>query len=118
MRDPNIFTVAVEGVGSFSCRRRTMRTAIAITAEYNRLTEGAEQVPDEFAGICNFISYLKVIIVAGPTDWDPYLVDPDSEADMDKLRKVYVAVKDAEARFRASTGPDAQSKSPGAGGVD
>jgi hypothetical protein len=118
MRDPNTFTVAVEGVGSFTCRRRTMRTAIAITAEYNRLTEGAEQVTDEFAGICNFISYLKVIIVAGPADWDPYLADPDSEADMDKMRKVYVAVKDAEARFRASPGADAQKPGAGAGGVD
>lgn len=112
MRDPATFTVAVDGVGSFTCRRRTMRTAIAITAEYNRLTEGAEQVPDEFAGICNFIAYLKAMVVAGPGDWDPYLADPDSEADMERLRKVYVAVKDAEGRFRAGAGADAQK--PGA----
>jgi hypothetical protein len=106
MRDPHVFTVAVDGVGSFTCRRRTMRTAIAITAEYNRLTEGAEHVPEDFAGICNFIAYLKAMIIHGPGDWDPYQADPDSAADMDKLRQVYMAIKEAEGRFRQSAGSD------------
>jgi hypothetical protein len=118
MRDPTTFPVTVDGVGSFVCRRRTMRTAIAITAEYSRLTEGMEQVPVAFAGICNFIAYLKVMVLTGPSDWDPYLTDPDSQTDMDRMGEVYAAVKDAEGRFRAGAGKDPQGTSPGTVGVD
>jgi hypothetical protein len=118
MPDPQVFTVAVDGVGSFTCRHRTMRTAIAITAEYNRLTEGAEQVPDDFAGICNFIAYLKVMVVYGPSDWDPYQTDPDSATDMEKLRQVYTAIKEAEGRFRQPASKDAKISRASTGGVD
>lgn len=118
MRDPNLHTVAVDGIGTFQCRRRTMRAAIAITAEYNRLTEGADVVSPEFAGICNFMAYLSAMIASGPAGWDPYSVDPDDEGAMDKLRQVYTACKDAEARFRVTPGSEPQAKSEGPSGVD
>ena len=118
MRDLNTQIVTVEGVGSFVCRRRTMRVAIAITAEYNRLTEGAENVSHEFAGICNFMAYLRTIVVSGPDDWSPYDVDPDDGEAMDRLRQVYQAIKDSEARFRAKPGQEPQESGEGSSGVD
>lgn len=118
MADPNTQVVTVEGVGAFVCRRRTMRVAVAISAEYNRLTEGAEIVSPEFAGVCNFMAYLRVIVITGPDGWNPYDVDPDDNEAMDVLRKVYVAIKDAEARFRGKPGKEPQVQSEGSGGVD
>lgn len=118
MRDPHTQVVNVDGIGSFVCRRRTMRVAIAISAEYNRLTEGSENIGPEFAGICNFMAYLRAMIVSGPDDWAPYDIDPEDTEAMDRLRQVYLAIKDAEARFRKQ--PDGKPEKPGtgAGGVD
>lgn len=118
MRDLTTFPVAVEGIGTFHCRRRTMRVAIAISAEYNRLTEGAAEVSAEFAGICNFMAYLAVVVAKGPPDWTPYDVDPDDGEAMDRLRQVYQAIKDSEARFRAKTGKEPQESGAGTSGVD
>ena len=118
MRDLHTQVVMVDGIGSFVCRRRTMRVAIAISAEYNRLTEGSENIGPEFAGICNFMAYLRAMVVAGPDDWAPYDIDPEDTEAMDQLRQVYLAIKDAEARFRKQ--PDGQPEKPGTGtgGVD
>lgn len=106
--------VTVDGIGVFRYRRRTMRTAVAINAEYNRLTEGAQAVSSEFAGLCDFLAYLRVMIVEAPDDWDPYAVDPDSEEEVGRLNRVYRAIKDAEARFRTGTGPDRPGSGKGA----
>lgn len=110
--------VMVDGIGSFVCRRRTMRVAIAISAEYNRLTEGADNIGPEFAGICNFMAYLRAMVVSGPDNWAPYDIDPEDNDAMDELRKVYMAIKDAEARFRKKPGSEPQGASPGVSGVD
>lgn len=106
--------VTVDGIGVFRYRRRTMRTAVAINAEYNRLTEGAQAVSGEFAGLCDFLAYLTVMIVEAPDGWDPYAVDPDSEEEVGRLNRVYRAIKDAEARFRAGTGSERPSQGKGA----
>jgi len=110
---PDTFPVVVDGVGTLICKRRTVRVAVAVTAEYNRLTEGAEDVSGEFSSVCNFLSYLKVVVVSGPESWDPYGVDPDSEEEMEVLHKAYRAIKDAEGRFRAK--PVANPEVPGSG---
>lgn len=114
MKGPDTFVVEVPDVGSFECRRRTMRVAIAITAEYNRLTEGAPVVSDEFNWLCSFVSYLKVMIVEGPEGWNVDEVNPDSEEEMATLNKVYREVKAAEARFRAGGGSEPKAEGEGA----
>jgi hypothetical protein len=113
MVSPDSFPVVVEGVGTLICKKRTVRVAVAITAEYNRLTEGAEEVSGEFASVCNFLAYLKVVVISGPEGWDPYGVDPDAESEMEVLHKAYRAIKEAEGRFREK--PDAKPKGPSAG---
>lgn len=114
MRAPNTFPVNVDGVGTFECRRRTMRVAVVITAEYNRLTEGADHVGPELGTVCNILAYLKGMVISGPDGWDPYEADPDSPDDMGKIEKVYSAIKAEEGRFR--TGAGAQPQGQGAGG--
>ena len=114
MRTPDTILVHVDGLGTFEVRRRTMRVAIAITAEYNRLTEGADQVGPELGSVCNILAYLKGMIVSAPDDWDPYALDPDSADDMALIEQVYSAIKADEGRFR--TGAGAQPQGPGTGG--
>lgn len=93
--------VHVEGVGAFEIRPRTVRVVVAINAEYNRLTEGTEDVSSDFAWLCSFLAYLKIVIESSPEGWiDPYDVDPEDEAAMARLHKVYAALKAAEGRFR------------------
>lgn len=109
MAGPDTYPVQIDGVGTLMCRRRTMRTAIAIAAEYNRLTEGADRVSPEFDGICSALSYIKGMTVEAPDGWDPYEFDPDSAEDMAKLRKVHDAIQAAEGRFRRGSGADTKA---------
>ena len=110
---PKTFTLHVPHVGTFECRRRVMRTAVQIAAEFNRLVEGDPNPPPYFAELCNFLAYLKVMIVAGPDGWDVDNVDPESEAEMTALREVYEAMTAEEARFRRDAGADPASAGAG-----
>lgn len=103
-----MMTVQVEGVGAFEIQRRTMRVQVAISAEYNRLTEGAAQVSPALDGLASFLSYLAVMVVKAPDDWDVYAIDPDDPEAIERAQKVYRALVDAEARFREGAGEDAQ----------
>lgn len=114
MRGPETYSVHVPGVGTFACRRRVMRTAVQIMAEYNRLVEGDPNPPAYFAELCNFLAYLKVMVVSGPEGWDVDNVDPDSEADMSALRDVFAAVTAEEARFRQGSGKEPAPTGEGA----
>jgi hypothetical protein len=102
------FVVDVDGVGSFECRRRTMRVEVARQAEFCRLTEGLQSIPEEFAGVCNFLAYLKVMIAKGPDGWDVDDVDPEDQEQLKKLREVHAAIQTAERRFRAGAKSDGQ----------
>lgn len=118
MPSTKTFTIHVQNVGTFECRRRVMRTAVQLTAEYNRLVEGDPNPPSYFADLCNFLAYLKVMVVSGPDGWDVDNVDPDSEAEMKALREVYDAIVTEEARFRQGPGTDAAQASAGAQPAD
>ena len=107
------FDVNVPNVGAFVCRRNTIRTSAARFAEFARLTEGLSPIPPEFEGICNFLSYLRVMIIRGPDGWDPYALDADDESTWATLSTVYEAVKAAEARFRAGAGGQPQGAGEG-----
>lgn len=110
MKASPTFSVAVDGVGTLECRRRTIRVAAAISAEYNRLVEGAERVAPEFDAIAGVLAFVRVVVTAWPDGFDVYEADPDDEAVWARIYAVYTAVKDAEARFRRS----ARNESAGA----
>jgi len=107
------YTVTVDGVGDFVCQRRTMRVALAISAEYNRLTGGAETVASEFSATCSVVAFLSAVVTDAPAGWDLFLLDPDSPEDMDGILKVYTAVKAEEGRFLGRA--DAEPKAEGEG---
>lgn len=110
---PDTYPVNVDGLGTFQCRRRTMRVAVAITAEYNRLTEGADQVGPELGSVCNILAFLKTVVADAPDGWDPYAADPDSPDEMAKIEKVYSAIKVEEGRFRNEAGAQPKGQSQG-----
>lgn len=112
------FTVQVDGVGAFECRRRTMRVQVAIAAEYNRLVEGAESISRSLDSMASFMSYLQAMIVDAPEGWDAYAVDPDDPDEVEQLQQVYAAIQAAEARFRKGRKPKPEAASEGAVEVD
>jgi hypothetical protein len=97
----NTYMLEVEGVGSFEVRRRSMRISTAIAAEFNRLTEGQEQLSSFFGHFCQVYATLKVIIAKGPDGWDLDALDPDDADSYDQLIKVFTAIREKEAFFRS-----------------
>ncbi len=112
------FTVQVDDVGAFECRRRTMRVQVAISAEYNRLVEGAETVSRSLDAMASFLAYLQAMIINGPDDWDAYAIDPDDPDEVDQLQRVYAAIQAEEARFRKGRQPKPEAESKGISKVD
>lgn len=96
----NTYPLVVEGIGSFECQRRTLRTEIKIGAEFARLTEGEETIPSWLRDLCELTSTLKVVVVNGPPGWDVDSLDAQDSATYETLTKVYQAIKVAEGRFR------------------
>ena len=99
---PETFQVAVEGVGTFECRRRTLRVEIKIGAEFSRLTEGEEQIPAWMRELCEVVSAIKVLVVAGPDGFDVDSMDPHDEETFGRLIAIYNAITAEETRFRAA----------------
>jgi hypothetical protein len=107
------FTVDVPDVGAFECAVRDMRTALAISAEFNRLTEGQDELSPLFEAVCEIHAYLKVMIKHAPDDWDLDGADPDSEGDQRRILIVYDAIRAAERTFRSRATGDTKKPSEG-----
>lgn len=112
---PGTYPLAVEGVGTFEIRRRTLRVEIQVGAEFARLTEGEEQIPAWLRDLCEMTSAVKVLAVKAPDGWDVDGMDPQEPATYEKLAKVYRAIREAEGRFRRppAGGPQAEGATPG-----
>ena len=108
------YQLDIPDVGSFTVRRRNMAVSVAITAEYNRLTEGQNSVSDFFGRFCTVYSTLKVLIVAGPEGWNLEELDPDDEESYNLMHKVYGGIREKEDFFRRGVSP--AGKAAGAGG--
>ena len=111
------YQLEVPGVGSFEIRRRAMAVSIAVTAEYNRLTEGQDVVSDFFGRFCTVYATLKVLIVSGPRGWDLDEMDPDDEQSYETMNKVFAAIRAQEDSFRRGISAERQSAGEGSGGV-
>jgi hypothetical protein len=94
------YPITVESVGTFECRRRTLRVEIKIGAEFSRLTEGEEKIPSWLRELCEVVSTVKVLVAKGPDGFDVDAMDPQDEETFGKLMAVYSAITAAEARFR------------------
>ena len=94
------YPVTVENIGTFECRRRTLRVEIKIGAEYARLTEGEEKIPAWFRELCEIVSALKCLIVKGPDGFSIDDMDAGEEESFEKLVAIYSAILSEERRFR------------------
>lgn len=93
------FTVDVDGVGTFTFGRRTMRDEIKIQVEYARLIEGVE--PTEWLeSVAGWLATLRVLTVLAPDGWDIDDLDPLDSATYTKLARVNTELATKERSFR------------------
>jgi hypothetical protein len=101
---PGDFQVQVDGLGSFTFARRTMRDEFAIHAEYSRVTEGVDSPTNFLASFAEYFSVLKVLTVAAPDGWNVETIDPQEDASLAQLKSVFAALRAKEADFRRKPG--------------
>lgn len=97
---PGDFQIQVEGLGSFTFARRTMRDEFAIAAEYSRLTEGVQTPTDFLHYYARAFSTIKVLQVASQDGWSVENLDPQEDASYAQLIGVFDALRAQEADFR------------------
>ena len=101
---PDTFEVDVEDIGKFVFRKRNMRAQIEIEAEYSRLTEGVQVITAFLGDISSKTADLKVLTLKAPDGWDVDELDAWDDDSFEKLAKVWSALRDKEASFRAKPG--------------
>lgn len=94
------FTIPVEGVGTFTFGKRTMRDEIAIQVEYARLIDGVEPTA-WLQVVCGWLSVLSILTVRAPAGWDLDEIDPLDDETYARLKRVYDALVDKERSFRS-----------------
>lgn len=108
------FVVNVEGVGSFTFGRRTMRDEIAAQVEFARIIDGVQ--PTEWLKVvAGCISALRVMTVRAPADWDIEGMDPTDDETYAKLVRVHQALIEKERSFRRKPEPVGEGSSASAG---
>lgn len=89
----------VEGVGRFRFRQRKMADEMEIQRLYADYIGGV--IPTQWlALLAEYQSALRVLTVAGPDDWDLDTLDPLEPETYNKLRRVFIALRECEERFR------------------
>lgn len=101
------FTVDVEGVGTFTFARRTMRDEINIQVEFARFIQGVEPTA-WLATVCGWLSDLKVLTVQAPAGWDIETLDPLDDDTYANLSRVHKALRDKERSFRSQPAAGSQ----------
>lgn len=100
---PGDFQVQVEGLGTFTVGRRTMRDEFAVAAEYSRLTEGVQTPTDFLHYYARAFATSKVLVVLAPAGWDVEKLDPQEDASYAQLIGIFDAIRAQEADFRQKT---------------
>ena len=111
----NTYTLNVDGIGPFEFRRHTMQQEYRVVAEFGRLSEGAP-LPDWANSFFSMVAQLKVLTVKAPKEWDIELLDPLDESDLEKIEKVYRAMRDKEDSFRVRRGAASEGSGEAPGG--
>ncbi|HCE08542.1 MAG TPA: hypothetical protein DEQ40_08070 [Oxalobacteraceae bacterium] len=104
------FVVPVDGIGTFSFAKKSLRDQIAIESEYNRLTEGQDNVTTFLWNIASATASLKVLTIAAPHGWDVDALDPEDPESYINLMKVWGALRDKQASFRQAGKPAVQGE--------
>lgn len=100
------FPVPVDGVGTFTFRRRTMRDQLKIEAEATSILGAPLDGTDGRLSMSAVaLATLGVLTVAAPDGWDLDAVDPLDEEAVARVFAVYEAFRNEEARFRGGAKP-------------
>lgn len=101
------YTVDVDGVGTFTFGRRTMRDEVDVQREYAAILGGV--VPTAWLEIVgNWIATLKVLTVRAPNGWDIDEMDPLDNETYEKMKRVYNALSEKELSFRRGNVPPSE----------
>jgi hypothetical protein len=109
------FAVNVDGVGTFTFRRRNLRDQFRIGAEKARLTEGVKPIPEDLEISATAVSTLNVLTVEAPEGWNVEEMDPLDEQTYDKILKVFGALRAREDSFRGRSAPKGEEAGEGEG---
>jgi hypothetical protein len=118
MQQPPQYELHVDGIGTFTFARRTMRLEFKIQAEYSRLTEGVETPTANLDYIAGVFSALRVLTLAAPEGWNLDDLDPLEQSDFEKVIRVHAALRDKEGSFRRKPAAAGAGDGPGNGGHD
>lgn len=94
------YPVPVEGIGTFTMRKRMLRDQVRIQAEASRITGGPTDDPD-IKDISLAMATLMVLTAEAPSGWDVEKIDPLDKDASAQLWRVFGAVRVAEDRFRS-----------------
>ena len=109
------FAVEVDGIGSFTFRRRTIRDQFRIEAEANRMLGGPVEDDMLKMGAAAFATLLALTVEA-PPGWDIEAFDPLDDVSTARVFLVHRRLRETEATFRAGTGGAGAGTGKGAGG--
>lgn len=107
------YNLQVGEIGSFEIRRQTMSVTAKYLAEYNRISEGQENLTGFYSRFCDRIATLRAFIHKAPDNWDIENIDITNDNEYDKIEAVYRAITDKEASFRSGGQTDGQATSAG-----
>lgn len=108
------FVVKVEGAGTFTFARRTMRDEIEVQREYARIVDGVTPTA-WLEAVGGWMSVLSVLTVRAPGDWDIEAMDPTDDETYVKLSKVYEALREKERSFRRQPAQSGEGAGAGEG---
>lgn len=100
MADPKTFVENVEGIGTFTFRRRSMLDELNIAAEFSRFLDGVATPTPYFENLAGMLAVLKVLTVDAPDEWDPISLDPLDPDSYQRLLSVHGALRAREDTFR------------------
>lgn len=93
------YPLEVEGIGNFTIKKRRVPDQVRIQSDASRMTGGP--VDDPFMReIALAYSTLKYVVDVAPDGWNIDDIDPLNSEDVDKLLKVWEALREAEVNFR------------------
>jgi len=122
MRSPHKedFTIEVERIGTFTFGRRTKKDQFKIRGLYTQLTGGnwkEDEEGNQVYGDMEALMYctLEVLTVVNPPGFSLADLDPLKDPDDDRLGRIFLALRQKEASFRAQPEKGGAGEGAGAG---
>jgi hypothetical protein len=107
------YPVEVPEIGRFIFRKRRVPDQVKIESIADRMTDGPVE-DAELRHIAMAWATLKTLTIEAPKGWDVEDIDPLEAADLDKMWKVWGALRKQEDTFRGGARKDSPDTGPAA----